>query len=135
MVLGFEGARPTTLSRSTGGWARELYTSGEFTGKPCELAILHRPAGLKAKRLVLAGAGKRDKFDANEMRKAVGAAVRIVERQVAATHLAYGWNSRASAQCCRGGSDPWRFRAGSTEDRPEKRREAAGIVHAGGAWR
>ena len=43
------------------------------------MAILHRPAGLKAKRLVLAGAGKRDKFDANEMRKAVGTAVRSLK--------------------------------------------------------
>ncbi len=79
IVLGFEGAAPTSSAESLGQWASEIYTSGEFTGKPCESAVLPHPAGLKAKRLVLAGAGKRDKFDANEMRKAVGTAVRTLK--------------------------------------------------------
>jgi len=31
--------------------------------------VLHQPSGLKAKRLVLAGGGERDKFDAAALRK------------------------------------------------------------------
>jgi leucyl aminopeptidase len=54
----------------------ELYDSKEFSGKPLEFALLHRPAGLKAKRLLLVGAGKADKFNAAELRKAAGAALR-----------------------------------------------------------
>ena len=58
---------------------KELYDSGEFSGKALEIAILHRPAGLKAKRLVLAGGGKREKFDAAELRKLIGAVVRSLK--------------------------------------------------------
>ena len=76
VVAGFEGAAP-------GGPAseqiKELYEAGEFSGKPGEIAILHRPAGLKAKRLALAGAGKREEFSPAEMRKLSGAALRALK--------------------------------------------------------
>src|SRR5699024_4308413 len=49
------------------------------TGKAAESALLYRPQGLAAKRLVLAGAGKRDRFDANAMRRAVASAVRSLK--------------------------------------------------------
>ncbi|MBV9770256.1 MAG: leucyl aminopeptidase, partial [Bryobacterales bacterium] len=58
---------------------KDLYGSGEFSGKSLELAILHRPSGLKAKRLVLAGGGKRDRFDAAELRKLTGAVFRALK--------------------------------------------------------
>src|ERR1700678_1820287 len=73
VVVGFEGTPPAS---SAADQIKELYDSGEFSGKNLETAILHRPAGLKAKRLVLAGGGKRDKFDAAELRKLIGAVVR-----------------------------------------------------------
>ena len=88
IVLGFEGDAPGVVDQAVGGWASELYSSGEFSGKPCELAYMPRPAGLKAKRLVIAGAGKRDRFDANQMRNAVGAAVRSLKgRSLRRLHL------------------------------------------------
>ena len=62
-------------------WIEELKTSGEFTGKPGEIAVLHQPSGLKAKRLVAVGGGKKDKFDAAALRKAVGAAVRVLKQK------------------------------------------------------
>src|ERR1700684_1879662 len=76
IVVGFEGAAP---SGPAGGLSKELYDSGEFSGKALEIAILHRPAGLKAKRLVLAGGGKRERFDAAELRKLIGAVVRALK--------------------------------------------------------
>src|ERR1700737_5208046 len=76
VVVGFEGAAPDGPAN---GLSKELYDAGEFSGKSCEIAILHRPAGLKAKRLVLAGGGKRDRFDAAELRKLIGAAVRALK--------------------------------------------------------
>ncbi|MGH9658938.1 MAG: leucyl aminopeptidase [Bryobacteraceae bacterium] len=56
--------------------ARELYESKEFTGKPLELALIHRPVGLAARRLLLVGGGKEEKFTTSDLRRAAGAAVR-----------------------------------------------------------
>jgi leucyl aminopeptidase len=89
IVLGFEGTPaevPTVADH-----IKDLYDSGEFTGKALEIAILHRPAGLKAKRLVLAGGGKRDRFDAAELRKLTGAVVRTLKAKgIHAIALALG---------------------------------------------
>ncbi len=49
----------------------ELCESGEVAGKPLELTLLHGAPGAAAKRVLLAGAGKAEKFDAAEMRKLV----------------------------------------------------------------
>jgi len=42
--------------------AADLLASGELTGKPFEINLLHKPAGLKAKRLLLIGGGTAKKF-------------------------------------------------------------------------
>src|SRR5580704_4542660 len=74
-VVGFEeGPAPSASDQ-----VKELYGSGEFTGKSCEISVLHQPAGLKAKRLALVGGGKRDKFNSSELRKAVGALLRSLK--------------------------------------------------------
>jgi len=54
----------------------EVYGSGEVTGKIFEMTLVHNPAGFKAKRLLLAGAGKKEKFTSAELRRVSGAAVR-----------------------------------------------------------
>jgi len=59
--------------------AKELLSSGEVTAKPFETTLLHRPAGLKAKRLLLIGGGKAKNFSAAELRKLAGAAVRTLK--------------------------------------------------------
>ena len=76
VVLGFEGAPP---QGPAAGQIKEFYDSGEFSGKALEIAVLHHPTGLSAKRLVLAGGGKRDKFTAAELRKLSGAVVRSLK--------------------------------------------------------
>ena len=76
IVVGFEGAAP---GGPASGLSKELYESGEFSGKALEIAILHRPAGFKAKRLVLAGGGKSSEFTAAEMRKLSGAMLRALK--------------------------------------------------------
>ena len=55
--------------------AAEVIASGETTGKNLESTLLHRPAKLKAKRLLLLGGGKAKKFSAVDLRKIAGAAV------------------------------------------------------------
>src|SRR5271157_4601709 len=59
--------------------AEELISSGEVTGKSFETTLLHHPAGLKAKRLLLLGGGKAKDFSAAELRKLAGAAVRTLK--------------------------------------------------------
>lgn len=62
------------INRLTQGWVEEVHESGEFKGKAYDTAVLHRPLGLKAKRLILAGTGK--DFSGGEIRRAVAAAAR-----------------------------------------------------------
>jgi len=76
-------------------WLDELRVSGEFAGKPGELAVLHQPQGLAAKRLAVAGGGKRDKFSSATLRTTVGAAVRAL-KQKGVKRLAW-WLGRANA--------------------------------------
>jgi leucyl aminopeptidase len=57
---------------------RQLAESGEATGKLYEAAIFHRPEGLKARRLLLVGGGRRDRFGPPELRRAAGAAARFL---------------------------------------------------------
>src|SRR6185437_1662686 len=59
--------------------AAEVISSGETTGKNLESTLLHRPANLKAKRLLLLGGGKAKKFSATDLRKIAGAAVRSLK--------------------------------------------------------
>ena len=59
--------------------AKDVLSSGEVTGKAFETTLLHRPAGLKAKRLLLVGGGKAKTFSAAELRKLAGAAVRTLK--------------------------------------------------------
>jgi leucyl aminopeptidase len=61
------------------GWLAKLRSAGEFTGKLYEMAILHHPHGLAAKRLVVIGGGKREKFSSVEARRAAGAFVRALK--------------------------------------------------------
>jgi len=59
--------------------AAELLASGEMKGRIFETVMLHRPAGLKAKRLVVVGCGKAKHFTAYELRKMAGTAVRFLK--------------------------------------------------------
>jgi len=57
----------------------DLVGSGEVTGKAFETAMLHRPQGLKAKRLLVVGTGKAKSFSHAEVRKAAGSAIRALK--------------------------------------------------------
>jgi len=59
--------------------AADLVASGEVTGKMLEVTLLHKPAGLKAKRLLLIGGGKAKTFSTSELRKIGGTAVRTIK--------------------------------------------------------
>ena len=82
LVLGFEDSPPVLPAVTE---IQELYNSREFTGKALgkslELSVIHRPSGLKANRLALAGAGQREKFDSAELRNVCGAALRALKKR------------------------------------------------------
>ncbi|HEY4054517.1 MAG TPA: leucyl aminopeptidase [Terriglobales bacterium] len=59
--------------------AADLVSSGDLTGKTFETTWLHKPAGLKAKRLLLIAGGKAKKFTVSDLRKLSGAAVRALK--------------------------------------------------------
>jgi leucyl aminopeptidase len=59
--------------------AADLVASGEITAKAHEAVLLHRPQGLKAKRLLVIGAGKAMSFTHAELRRASGTAVRFLK--------------------------------------------------------
>jgi leucyl aminopeptidase len=80
----FEDADPVQgrvaeIDQAANGLLRKLAKSGELTGKSLEMTLIHAPAGLKAARLLLVGAGKRDKFDGATLRKIAGAALRYLK--------------------------------------------------------
>jgi leucyl aminopeptidase len=80
----FEEADPvqgriSEIDQTANGLLRSLAKSGELTGKPLEMTLIHAPAGLKAARLLLVGAGKREQFSNATLRKIAGAALRYLK--------------------------------------------------------
>ena len=59
--------------------AGDLADAGEIAGKPLELTLLHHVPGVAARRVLLVGAGKPEKFDSAELRKLAGAAARLLK--------------------------------------------------------
>jgi leucyl aminopeptidase len=75
-VICFESDPNPPAVADQSGWLQEIFSTGEFTGKLYEMAVLHRPQGLAAKRMVVVGGGKRGAFSSVEARRVAGALVR-----------------------------------------------------------
>lgn len=85
-------ALPTLLTTSDAlsDAVGEFLTSGEFRAECGETLLLHRPAGLRAERLLIVGLGKVKALCPAELRKAAGTAVRFARKrnlQSAALHF------------------------------------------------
>jgi leucyl aminopeptidase len=110
----FEGAKESRFG------AADLFDAGEVAGKPLEFTLLHHPTGSAAKRVLLAGGGKAEKFDAAEMRKLAGAAVRFLKpkgiKKVAIampdTHAGADFVSAAVEGAILGDYEPDRYKTG-----------------------
>jgi leucyl aminopeptidase len=72
ILLEIEGAPTESLKAHL----QAAYDSGEISGKAMEMTLLHKVPGFRAVRVLLAGAGKRERFGTAELRNLVGAAVR-----------------------------------------------------------
>ncbi len=129
VFVGFEGAAPEAGDARVG----ELYESGEFTGKALESAILHGPPGMKAKRLVVAGGGRRDKFGSAEARNVAGAVVRNLQGK-GVKHLAFAlgelegneWATAVVEGALLGGFEPDKHKTDPTKN--DRRIEALTVV-------
>jgi leucyl aminopeptidase len=69
----------STADKAVQQAAADVISAGDLTAKNFETTWLHKPAGLKAKRLLIIGGGKAKKFTASELRKLAGAAVRALK--------------------------------------------------------
>ncbi len=67
------------IDRTMNGRLGSLAAAGEITGKALEMVLLHFPQGLEAKRLLLVGAGKPEKFALADLRKIAGSALRFLK--------------------------------------------------------
>ncbi len=79
----YEGEKPEAgvlaeIDKRTGGVITSLIETGEFTGKSAESAYVHNPGDMKARRLLLLGAGKQEEFTTDGVRKIAGAAARTL---------------------------------------------------------
>jgi leucyl aminopeptidase len=68
--------RLLTTDRAVNEAASAVRTSGEYAAASTETLLLHAPAGLRAKRLLIVGIGK---LNPQEIRKAAGVAVRFAK--------------------------------------------------------
>src|SRR5438445_8121322 len=59
----------TELDQAAGGVLGKLAAAGEITGKVLEFTLVHFAPGIAAQRIVLVGAGRREKFGSAELRR------------------------------------------------------------------
>ncbi len=84
LVVGvYEGEKPESgalaeIDNRAGGVLGSLIETGEFTGKAGESAYVHNTGDMKARRLLLLGAGKLDEFNSDVVRKMSGTAARLL---------------------------------------------------------
>jgi leucyl aminopeptidase len=99
VLIEFEGARRPELAGPLG----TFYDSGEITGKSLELTLVHGVEGYKARRTLIAGGGKREKFDLALLRRIAGAAVRFLQGKgvgSVAFALDFGFGGELSGPAC-----------------------------------
>jgi leucyl aminopeptidase len=68
------------LDRVLGGALRELLQSKEFDGKAGEVVLFHTQGKLPAKRLILVGLGKKRELGLDQIRQAMGHAIKRVRQ-------------------------------------------------------
>jgi leucyl aminopeptidase len=71
-----QSASLQSLAKATRGTLSLVLHSGEFKAELHKTSCIHKPSGLKARRLLMVGAGKRGEFDTAKLREVVGTSVR-----------------------------------------------------------
>ena len=73
------------LDRITRGAVRSVLNSGEFKPELHRTCRIYKPAGMKARNLLLVGAGKKSQFEPAKLREVAGVAVRVAKSSAART--------------------------------------------------
>ena len=84
VTYAFEGSLPSDgsverLPAESQRLLMELHSAGEFTGKAYECTLIHQPPGLVAAKLLVVGAGKKEKFNSAQQRRLAGTALRYLK--------------------------------------------------------
>jgi len=66
------------LDERTGGMISEMIGTDEMRGKPGDMVYIYRPGNIRARRLLLVGAGKREDFSFDTVRRMAGSAARFL---------------------------------------------------------
>jgi leucyl aminopeptidase len=66
------------IDERTGGTVSELLGTDEMRGKQGDMVYIHNPGQIRARRLLLVGAGKREDFSFDTVRKVSGTAARFL---------------------------------------------------------
>lgn len=87
----FEGLEPGGAAGAVdavlNGAVRELIRDGDFTGKAGQITVLYPRTLMPAKRVILVGLGRQDKFNVDVVRRAAGSAISKA-RDLKANHVA-----------------------------------------------
>lgn len=123
------GREPTAavraLDRRLGGLLTDLRRSGEFEGKSNQTALVHTRGAIPAKRILMVGLGKTDKFGLDHIRQAMGTAIKRIRHIGAESgagvllgidQLTSSAQSIAQAMCEGALLGSYRFTAYRTED-------------------
>jgi leucyl aminopeptidase len=84
LVVGvYEGEKPEAnvlaeIDKRSGGVLTSLIETGELTGKAGETVYIHNPGEMRARRLLLIGAGKLADFNTDGVRRMAGTAARLL---------------------------------------------------------
>ena len=83
VTFAFEGSPASSgsverLPSESHSLLHELQSTGELSGKAYECTLIHRPPGLVAAKLLVVGAGKKEKFNSAQRRRLAGTAVRYL---------------------------------------------------------
>jgi len=113
----------------------DLLASGELTGKTFETNLLHKPAGLKARRLLLISGGSAKKFSSYELRRVAGTAVRTLKARGIRSFAILAPSNIAAEEAVRaivegayvGNFDPDYYRS----DRKDQKIDAMTIIASG----
>jgi len=121
----------------TGGLLADFWARKEFRGKALETVVVHRPTGLEAPRLLLAGVGPEKDLDAAGVRRAAAVAARALKNKgvrrlavVAPDGLEADLTAQAIVEGV--GLTSWEPDVYKTEDRPEGAMEELVVVASGG---
>lgn len=88
------------IDRVTGGVISRVLSRGDFAGRIDECVVLYPPdPAARIERVMLVGAGKREEFTLERLRRAVGTAIRQAERmRIAELGITLGHTGRLSEQ-------------------------------------